>query len=137
MNFDVVRSCTSCPNWGEGGEVIWAIPKRNYFFFFRRTSLRFLLLILCWILIAHTSHDIQGINLKLKIWRGQLNLWYPWLDTTLMPNGLKFQCLQQNEISELSKYRFIIFVPMYSFTTPALTATMRSDLISKANMTIT
>ena len=29
------KSCTSCPNWGEGGggEVIWAMPERKHSFF--------------------------------------------------------------------------------------------------------
>merc|ERR1719220_2334004 len=32
--FDGRKSCTSCPNWGEGGgEVIWAMPERKHSFF--------------------------------------------------------------------------------------------------------
>ena len=31
--FGVKKSGTSCPNWGEGGEVIWTKSKRTATFF--------------------------------------------------------------------------------------------------------
>ena len=31
--FDGQKRCTSCPNWGEGGEVIRAMPERKHFFY--------------------------------------------------------------------------------------------------------
>ena len=33
------KCCTSCPNWGEGGEVIWTKSKRRATFFFVKPSL--------------------------------------------------------------------------------------------------
>ena len=89
LNFDIGKSCTSCPNWGRG-EVIWTKSKRTAVFlgkpshwgkpiyevfFYRSLFLLYILIKICFwpSVIGHKSMSMDTSGVCVDFVRGEKN----------------------------------------------------------------